>query len=71
MMESGIYPHGVNSARVILVIEIKSAKGGGRDGQPSRIATEYWSLEGEKLAEYDPYLRGIASANSNVSQISI
>ena len=41
-----IYPRGVDSARVIQVIETKSA----------RIVTEYWSMSGKKLAENDPML---------------
>lgn len=69
-MEEVIYPNGVNSARVIEVIETKSARGCGSSEQPSRIITEYWSLEGEKLAERDPYFRSMASAFSNASSDS-
>lgn len=49
-----VYPRGVDLARVIQVIETKSARGSGAKEQPSRIVTEYWSLDGEKLAERDP-----------------
>lgn len=52
-MENILYPHGVDSARVIQVIETKSARGSGAPEQPCRIVTEYWSLEGGKLAEND------------------
>lgn len=48
------YPRGVDSAKVIEVIETKSARGAGTPAQPARIVTEYWSLSGEKLAEFDP-----------------
>lgn len=54
-MEPTTYPRGVDSARVIQVIETKSARGSGESGQPSRIVTEYWSMDGKKLAESDPY----------------
>ncbi len=52
--ENIIYPRGCDSARVIRVIETKSARGSGTKEQPSRIVTEYWSFSGVKLAEYDP-----------------
>lgn len=55
-MEKIIYPRGVDSAKLISVIETKSARGSGTEDQPSRIVTEYWSLDGKKLAERDPYL---------------
>lgn len=47
------YPRGVDSAKVIQVIETKAAKGNGTLEQPSRIVTQYWSLGGELLAEKD------------------
>lgn len=52
--EEILFPRGVDSAKVILVIETKSARGAGTPEQPTRLVTEYWSLEGIKLAEYDP-----------------
>ena len=52
--EEILFPRGVDSAKVILVIETKSARGAGTPEQPTRLVTEYWSLEGVKLAEYDP-----------------
>lgn len=52
-MEKVLYPNGVDSAKVIQVIETKSARGSGGPKQPVRIVTEYWSLAGEKLAEFD------------------
>lgn len=53
-MSTVLYPRGVDSAKVIMAIETKSARGSGEPGQPSRIVTEYWSMDGEKLAEHDP-----------------
>lgn len=61
LMDEFLYPRGVDSARVIQVIETKSARGSGATEQPARIVTEYWSLDGEKLAEHDPYLGEIVS----------
>jgi hypothetical protein len=53
-MNNVLYPRGVDSARVILVVETKCARGSGQQEQPSRIITEYWSIDGKKLAENDP-----------------
>lgn len=53
-MSNLVYPCGVYSARVIQVIETKSARGSGGTEQPVRTVTEYWSLDGKKLAEHDP-----------------
>ncbi len=53
-MEKILYPRGVDSAKVIRVIETKAARGAGTPEQPSRMVTEYWDFEGNKLAENDP-----------------
>ena len=53
-MEEMIYPRGVDSAKAIIVIETKSARGKGTQDQPARVVTEYWSIDGKKLAEYGP-----------------
>lgn len=53
-MAEELYPRGTDSARMIRVIETRSARGSGEPNQPVRIVTEYWSLKGEKLAENDP-----------------
>jgi len=53
--ENMLYPRGCDSARVIQVIETKTARGSGKCPEdPVRLVTEYWSLEGRKLAESDP-----------------
>ena len=70
-MSEILYPRGVDSARVIQVIETKSARGSGATEQPARIVTEYWSLNGEKLAELDPYFAQMESAASKASSDSI
>ena len=54
-MKGYVFPRGCDSARVISVIETKAARGIGTQEQPTRMVTEYWSLDGEKLAEHDPY----------------
>lgn len=46
-------PKGTDSAKVISVIETKSLRGCGTEGDPCRIVTQYWSLEGKFLAEHD------------------
>lgn len=42
------------SAKSRTVIEVQSAYGKGTEADPSRIVTEYWSMEGELLARNDP-----------------
>lgn len=44
------------SARLVEVIEVKTAKGEGTDKDPMRIITEYWSKDGKLLAVNDSYL---------------
>lgn len=54
-MANNTFPRGCDSARVIPVIETKSARGSGNNPEePVRTVTEYWSLDGKKLAEVDP-----------------
>jgi len=47
------YP--VWSGKSRTVIEILSVYGEGTEADPSRIVTEYWSMEGELLARNDPF----------------
>lgn len=46
----------IHDARVIQVVVTASCIGDGTDKSPKRILKEYWTLEGEKLAEYDSWL---------------
>ena len=70
-MQNKAFPCGCDSARVISVIETKAARGSGTTGDdPVREVTEYWSLEGEKLAENDPYFRSMPKASSKASSAS-
>lgn len=49
------FPRGTDSARVIEVIETKSARGSGKSIEDQcRIVTQYWSTDGVLLAENDP-----------------
>ena len=45
---------GTDSAEVIRVIKTTALRGAGTKDDLSRIVTQYWSLEGEFLAEHDP-----------------
>ena len=51
-----VYPRGVDSAKVIQVIDTRSARRSGSENQPIRIVIQYWSLEGDLLAENDPIM---------------
>lgn len=45
-----------DNARVIRVIETTlTRRGSGQEGNPVRIVTQYWSLDGELLAERDSW----------------
>lgn len=45
----------MDKAKVIQVIETTlTRRGAGTDEDPVRIITEYWALDGKKLAEVDP-----------------
>jgi hypothetical protein len=48
------------TAKVIQVIETTEKRGSGKDeSSPIRGVTQYWSLDGELLAENDPYAGGL------------
>ncbi len=65
-----LYPRGVDSARVIQVIETVAMRVSGEDGQPARRVAQYWSLQGELLVERDFYDRGMSAARSNANSDS-
>lgn len=48
-----VRPRGVDSAKVIQVIETKAKRGMGTKKDPVRKVTQYWDLEGRFLAEMD------------------
>lgn len=47
-------PRGTDSAKLITVIKTESLRGDGTEKDPCRTVVQYWSLEGELLAEKDP-----------------
>lgn len=47
-------PRGTDSAQVIRVIETESLRGEGTNEDMCRIVKQYWSFDGELLAENDP-----------------
>lgn len=47
-------PRGTDSARVIQVVETRAIMGAGTQEDPVREVVQYWSFDGEKLAERDP-----------------
>ncbi len=54
MEEIRVFPRGTDSARVIQVIETEAMRGRGTNAEPVRRVKQYWTLEGEFLAENDP-----------------
>lgn len=44
----------VDSARIVRLIETKSARGSCTREDPMRIVTQYWGFKGNLLAENDP-----------------
>ena len=51
----GITARGVDSAKVIQVIETKALKGNGTENDPIRLVTQYWDFNGILLAENEGY----------------
>jgi hypothetical protein len=43
----------VTNAKLIEVIEVHTSKGKGVEGDPFRLLIQYWSKDGELLAEKD------------------
>lgn len=55
----------VKAACVKQVIEIQAACGSGTEGDPYRIILQYWSTDGELLAENDMFRTGVFPAHLN------
>lgn len=49
-----VRPRGTDSAQVIQVIKTESLRGEGTNEDMCRIVKQYWSFDGELLAENDP-----------------
>lgn len=54
-LERDTYQRGTDAAKVIQVIETKSVRGSGEKDQPFRTVIEYWSFDGKKIGEIDPF----------------
>lgn len=50
-----VTPRGTDSAKLIQVIETVSLRGVGTKENPVRAITQYWDLDGNRLAERDSY----------------
>lgn len=51
---SGVRPNTPRLVKMIEVVMVESLRGFGQQGDPVRVVTQYWSLDGELLAENDP-----------------
>lgn len=60
----------IDLARIVHVIQVLENRGSGEENDPARLVTSYWSLNGEKLFEKDPYARSMDSASSKASSAS-
>ncbi len=58
-LERDTYQRGTDLARVIQVIEIKSVRGSGEKDQPFRTVIQYWSFDGKKLGEIEPFTSSV------------
>lgn len=52
-MDNPVVPRGVDSAKIIQVIETVALKGAGTEADPIRYIKQYWTFDGELLAEKD------------------
>lgn len=48
----------VNAACIKQVIEVQAVRGEGTNDDPCRVILQYWSLDGELLAENDVLMTG-------------
>lgn len=51
-----VRPRGTDAAKVIQVIETISLKGSGTEDDPVRAVKQFWSFDGELIAENDPFI---------------
>ena len=50
-----VRPRGTDSARMIKVIETRALRGNGEDDDPVRAVKQFWNLDGNLIAENDPF----------------
>lgn len=55
-VNNNVRPRGTDGAKVIQVIETIPIRGSGIDTDPVRAVKQLWSLEGELIAENDPFI---------------
>lgn len=48
----------VSAVRIRQVIEVQAVRGKGTNADPCRVILQYWSLDGELLAENDVLMTG-------------
>ncbi len=49
-----ICPTGTDSAKLQTLIVTEAKRGSGTPDNVHRVVREYWTLDGKKVAEYDP-----------------
>jgi hypothetical protein len=54
LFDEKIRPTGTDKAKIVTLIVTESKRGLGTSADKHRIVREYWSLNGDKVAEYDP-----------------
>lgn len=67
-MNELVRPRGTDSAQLVNVIKTESLRGKGTDDDPCRMVIQYWSTEGELLAEKDTWEEEIS--NKQVQDIN-
>lgn len=45
----------VKNAKLVTLVQVQHKRGTGTSENPERIVTGYWTLDGMKVAEHDPY----------------
>jgi len=63
-----VRPRGTDSAQLVNVIKTESLRGKGTGDDPCRMVIQYWSTEGELLAEKDTWEEEIS--NKQVQDIN-
>jgi hypothetical protein len=54
VLPPSIRPRGIDSAEVVQTIKTTAVFGAGIDSDPVRVVTEYWTLDGNRIARVDP-----------------
>lgn len=54
--KKNVRPRGTDAAKVIQVIETIALKGSGTEDDPARAVKQFWSFDGDLIAENDPFI---------------